>query len=117
MFAVVSRYVAPPVGVASPLLWGTEAHLANLFGDHVTDAHSTPRVYTFRFASAEDFVAYFRRWYGPTLKAFEALDATGQRKLAADLTALAHEHDAHRGDDVAIRSTYLETVLTRRATP
>ena len=117
MFAVVSRYVAPPAGVASPLLWGSEEHLANLFGDQVTEAKSTRRVYTFRFGSAEEYVAYFRRWYGPTLKAFEALDATGQRKLAADLAALAREHDAHRSGDVAIRSTYLETVLTRRTTP
>jgi len=117
MFAVVSRYVAPPVGVASPLLWGTEEHLANLFGDQVIDAKSTQRVYTFRFGSPEEYVAYFRRWYGPTLKAFEALDATGQRKLAADLAALAREHDAHRSGDVAIRSTYLETVLTRRTAP
>jgi hypothetical protein len=74
-------------------------------------------VCTFRFGSAEQYVAYFRRWYGPTLKAFEALDAADQRKLAADLTALALAHDVHRGgDDVAIRSSYLETVLTRTTT-
>jgi ubiquinone/menaquinone biosynthesis C-methylase UbiE len=116
MFGVVSQYVAPPAGVASPVLWGTEEHVAELFGDQIAEAHSTQRVYTFRFASAEEYVAYFRRWYGPTLKAFDALDATGQRKLAADLTALAHDFDTHRSGDVAIRSTYLETVLTRRAT-
>lgn len=117
MFRVVSRYVAPPAGVTSPLLWGTEEHLADLFGDHITESNSTQRAYTFRFSSAQEYVAYFRRWYGPTLKAFEALDAAGQRKLTADLAALARDHDAHRsGDDVAIRSTYLETVLTRRTT-
>lgn len=112
MFRVVSRYVAPPAGVTSPLLWGTEKHLTDLFGDYITEAKSTERVYTFRFNSAEEYVAYFRRWYGPTLKAFDALNAADQRKLAADLTALAHAHDAHRSGDVAIRSTYLETVLT-----
>ena len=117
MFRVVSRYVAPPAGVASPLLWGTEEHLADLFRDQITESNSTQRTYTFRFGSAQEYVAYFRRWYGPTLKAFEALDAADQRKLAADLTALARDHDVHRsGDDVAIRSTYLETVLTRSTT-
>lgn len=115
MFSIVSRYVTPPAGVASPLLWGTEEHLTDLFGDHITEANSTRRVYTFRFTSAEEYVAYFRRWYGPTLKAFEALDATDQRKLAADLTALARDHDVHRSGDVAIGSTYLETVLTVRS--
>jgi ubiquinone/menaquinone biosynthesis C-methylase UbiE len=112
MFRVLSRYVAPPAGVASPLLWGTEEHLADLFGDHITDATSTQRTSTFRFSSADEYVAYFRRWYGPTLKAFETLGATDQRALTADLTALAADHDAHRSGDVAIRSTYLETVLT-----
>ena len=115
MFGVVSRYVAPPAGVASPLLWGTEEHLADLFADTSprrprpsagTPSGSAPR---------QEYVAYFRRWYGPTLKAFEALDATDQRKLAADLTDLALNHDAHRSGDVAIRSTYLETVLTLRS--
>jgi SAM-dependent methyltransferase len=114
MFGVVGRYVAPPAGLASPLLWGTEEHLAQLFGDQIATANSTERAYTFRFSSAEDYVTFFRRWYGPTLKAFQALDGTEQSKLAADLAALARDHDTHRSGDVAIRSTYLETVLTVR---
>ena len=84
----------------------------NLFGDDIAETTSRQRAYTFRFTSAQDYVAYFRRWYGPTLKAFEALDVSGQRSLAADLAALADEHDTHRSGDVAIRSTYLESVLT-----
>jgi ubiquinone/menaquinone biosynthesis C-methylase UbiE len=117
MFRTVSHYVAPPAGVVSPLLWGTEDHLADLFGDQIAEVKSTQRAYTFRFSSAKDYVTYFRRWYGPTLKAFEALDGTDQRKLANDLTALARDHDVHRSGDVAIRSTYLETVLTLRSAP
>jgi ubiquinone/menaquinone biosynthesis C-methylase UbiE len=117
LFRTVSRYVAPPAGVASPLLWGTEEHLTDLFGDQIAEANSTQRVYTFRFGSATDYVAFLRRWYGPTLKAFEALDGTDERKLAADLTALALDHDAHRSGDVAVRSTYLQTVLTLRGAP
>lgn len=117
MFRTISRYVEPPPGVASPLLWGTEEHLADLFGDQIAEANSTQRVYTFRFRSAEDYVTFFRRWYGPTLKAFETLDDADQRKLATDLAALALDHDAHRSGDVAVRSTYLETVLTLRGAP
>lgn len=116
MFRIVSSYVPSPAAVASPLLWGTEEHVADLFGDQIAGMNSSQRVYTFRFRSAEEYVAYFRRWYGPTLKAFEAVSGTDQRKLTTDLTALAREHDAHRSGDVAIRSTYLETVLTRANT-
>lgn len=117
MFRIVGRYVAPPAGVSSPLLWGTEDHLSRLFGDHVASARSTQRVCTFRFTSADEYVALFRRWYGPTLKAFEALDGAQQRKLAADLAALARDHDVRGSGDVAIPSTYLETVLTLKSAP
>jgi len=115
MFRTVGKYVAPPAGVASPLLWGTEDHLAELFGSQLADVRTTERVCTFRFTSADEYVAVFRRWYGPTLKAFAALDKADQRRLAVDLADLASDYDVHQGTgDVAIRSTYLETVLTLR---
>jgi ubiquinone/menaquinone biosynthesis C-methylase UbiE len=117
MFRVVSSYVPPPPGVASPVLWGTEDHLAQLFGQQSAEIHSNERVYTFRFRSAEEYVAVFRRWYGPTLKAFAALDEDAQAGLTADLTALAREFDVHHSGDVAIESTYLETVLQLRGAP
>jgi SAM-dependent methyltransferase len=117
MFRTVGKYVAPPPGVPSPLLWGTEDHLATLFGPRVEVSSSRERTFTFRFLSAEDYVAVFRRWYGPTLKAFDGLAPSEQRRLAADLTALAREYDVHQSGDVAITSTYLETVLTVRDAP
>jgi hypothetical protein len=42
----------------------------------------------FRYRSAEHFIEVFRTYYGPTLKAFAALDAEGQAGLARDLTEL-----------------------------
>jgi len=117
MFRLISTYVAPPPGVASPLLWGTEDHIGTLFGARVERVASIERTYTFRFPSADDFVAVFRRWYGPTLKAFDALSLSDQRKLGADLADLARRHDEHGTGDVAIASTYLESVLSLREAP
>jgi ubiquinone/menaquinone biosynthesis C-methylase UbiE len=115
MFRVITSHVPGPVGVQSPLLWGTEVHLVELFGDAADDIDSVERTCTFRFTSAEEFVAFFRRWYGPTLKAFDALDAAGQSALAADLAALARRYDRHGdGGSIAIGATYLETVFTSR---
>ena len=75
----------------------------------VADARHVERVCTFRFPIAADFVAFFRRWYGPTLKAFAALDEAGRHSLADDLTALAERFDRHDdGGSVAIDATYLE---------
>src|SRR5215472_16483442 len=93
MFAVIARHVPGPPGIASPLLWGTEQHLAGLFGETATDARSVRRTCTLRFTSPEEFVADYRRWYGPTLQAFEALGEDGGAALAADLADLARRWD------------------------
>jgi len=114
MFAVITRHVPAPPGVASPLLWGTEQHLSELFGAAVADARSVRRTCTWRFTTPEEFVSFFRRWYGPTLKAFEALDDHGRTTLAADLVQLARDWDRNHGGSIAIPATYLETVLTLR---
>ena len=115
MFKVITAHVPAPSGVASPLLWGTHDHLNELFGTAVTDVRTEKRTCTLRFTSAEQFVGFFRRWYGPTLKAFEALDEPGQQALAADLTDLARRWDRHAdGGSIALPATYLETVMTLR---
>jgi len=114
MFRVITQHVPGPPGVASPMLWGTEQHLSALFGQAVADAQSVQRTCTWRFTSPEEFVSFFRRWYGPTLKAFEALDDNGRAALAADLTHLARRWDRNGGDSIAIPATYLETILTLR---
>jgi ubiquinone/menaquinone biosynthesis C-methylase UbiE len=115
MFKVITAHVPGPPGVSSPLLWGTQAHIDELFGDAIAHVRSETRTCNFRFESAEDFVAFFRRWYGPTLKAFEALDADGQQALASDLVGLVQRFDRYGdGGSVSIGSTYLESVITLR---
>ena len=115
MFRVVTTHVPAPAGVASPLLWGTEEHLVELFGPSLSSIRSQARECVWRFTSPEEFVAFFRRWYGPTLKAFEALDDIGRTALAADLADLARRFDRNNdGGSIAIPATYLETVITLR---
>jgi SAM-dependent methyltransferase len=114
MFGVIARHVPGPPGVASPLLWGTEQHLSGLFGAAAADARSVRRTCTWRFTSPEEFAAFFRRWYGPALKAFEVLDEDGRAALAADLAHLARRWDRNHGGSIAIPATYLETILTLR---
>ena len=72
------------------------------------------RTFTLRSPSPGQFVADYRRWYGPTLKAFEALDEDGRAALAADLASLARRWDRNDGGSIAIPATYLETILTLR---
>jgi SAM-dependent methyltransferase len=114
MLKVVAAKVPPPPGVASPLLWGTEAHLRELFGDSVESVTCTSRTFHFRHRSAEEFVTFFRTYYGPTLKAFEAVGADGEDELAADLADLARRFAGVEDGPVAIPATWLETVAVRR---
>src|SRR5262245_29088885 len=113
-FRTMAAHVPPPAGVRSPLLWGTESHLRDLFGDDVASLRSSERTFTFRFTSAGEFVWFFRAWYGPTLKAFESLDPGRSDALERDLRRLVCRYDRLGADAVAIPATYLEVVSTRR---
>jgi ubiquinone/menaquinone biosynthesis C-methylase UbiE len=114
LFRTVGAHVPPPPGVQSPMLWGTEAHLRELFGEAIATLEVTERTFTWRFRSAEDFVAFFRLWYGPTLKAFAALEGSGREALELDLVALARRYDRLGTDAIAIPATYTEAVAVRR---
>jgi SAM-dependent methyltransferase len=114
MLKVVAAHVPPVPGLASPLLWGTEPHLRELVGDRVDTLASRERTFTYRFRSAEAFVDYFRRHYGPTVKAFEAVGEAGADALFADLVDLVRRHSRTSTGPVAVPATYLETVAVRR---
>jgi len=113
LFRTVGEHCPPPAGVQSPLLWGTESHLGELFGDHVASLEVVERTFTFRFASAEQFVAFFRRWYGPTVHSFTTLDPSCRNALEHDLIDLARRFDRLHGDAVAIPATYLQAVAVK----
>ena len=114
LFRTVGKHVPPPAGVQSPMLWGTEAHLRELFGDSIASLEVTERTFTFRSTSAEEFVSFFRQWYGPTLKAFAALNDVAADALERDLIELAQRFDRLGTDAIAIPATYTETVAIRR---
>jgi SAM-dependent methyltransferase len=114
LFRTVGAHVPPPAGVRSPMLWGTESHLSELFGDGVVGLETAERTFTFRFRSPEEFVSFFRTWYGPTLKAFAALEGDARDALEHDLVALARRYNRLGDGATAIPSTYIEAVAVRR---
>ena len=114
LFRTVAAHVPPPAGVPSPMLWGTEAHLRELFGDGIASLELNERTFTWRFPSAEEFVTFFRRWYGPTVKAFAALEGTSRDALERDLVSLARRHDRLGTGATAIPATYTEAVAITR---
>jgi SAM-dependent methyltransferase len=116
LFRTVGAHVPPPPGVPSPMLWGTEAYLRDLLGEDIACLEEAERTFTWRFLSADEFVAFFRTWYGPTLKAFAALEGAARDALERDLVALARRFDrlGAGAGAIAIPATYTEAVAVRR---
>jgi SAM-dependent methyltransferase len=114
MFKVVGRYVPPPAGVRSPLEWGTEGRLAELFGDDAK-LEIQPRHFVFRYRSAAEWLNVFRAFYGPTNKAFAAVDDEAASSFEHDLLALADTHNTSTSDTLRVPSEYLEVVATKRS--
>jgi SAM-dependent methyltransferase len=114
LFKQIGAYLPPPAGLQSPALWGTDAHLEALFGSQAREIRSERKHFNFRYRSAAHWVQVFRDTYGPTHKAFAALDATQQARLEADIVALLGEFNTAGAASLVVPSAYIETVITRR---
>jgi SAM-dependent methyltransferase len=112
LFEIVTAYVPPPAGVASPAYWGSDERLAELFPT-VRSIESRRTTFAFRYGSAQHFIDVFRRFYGPTQRAFGLLGASEQERLYADIERLIGEYAQPAGRSIAIPSLYLETVIAR----
>lgn len=114
LFRVIAAYVPPPAGVQSPMLWGSEPRIVELFGPEATDIRCVRRDFNFRYRSAAHWVEVFRSFYGPTLKAYAALDPTRQGRLTEDITALLERLNVGGPNSLVVPGEYLEIVITRK---
>jgi SAM-dependent methyltransferase len=89
MLKLVGRHVPPPPGLRPPTRWGTEEGIRELLGAGAAELAFTTVSVTQRFPSPEYFADFFLAYYGPTLKASQALTEEGRRAFRDDLIALA----------------------------
>lgn len=113
MFRVTAKHAPPPPGVDSPLLWGTEERLRELFGDGISDLRIQRRISRQAFPSADYYLDFFRRYFGPTQAAFERVGEQGEQALIDDLRAYLAEENAAGERALVIEAEYLEVVATR----
>ena len=114
LFKTIGRYIPPPTGMKSPALWGTREHIADLFR-HEASAIDTKIVpFMMRYLSDDHWIEVFRTYYGPVLKAFEALDAKKQAALTEDLKALIARFNVARDGTMVVPSDYLQVVIVKR---
>jgi len=114
LFRTIGRFLPPPAGMKSPALWGTGEHIAELFGRDAYAIGTQVIPFTFRYLSDDHWIEVFRTYYGPVLKAFEALDAQKQAALTQDLKALIARFNVAQDGTMVVPSDYLQVVIIKR---
>ncbi|MEJ7815706.1 MAG: hypothetical protein WKF53_11080, partial [Rubrobacter sp.] len=82
--------------------------------DGVAELRLTKRQYPFHYPfPPSEVVEHFRTYYGPTNRAFAALDGAGQAALRRDLEQLWTEHNSATDSTTRYDSEYLEVIAVR----
>jgi SAM-dependent methyltransferase len=113
LFCVVGRFLAPPAGLQSPILWGSEPHIVELFGPYAADLRCVRRHFNFRYRSAAHWIEVFRKFYGPIHKAFGTLDAAQQSQMTDAIAELLGRRNVAGSSSLIVPGEYLEIVITK----
>jgi ubiquinone/menaquinone biosynthesis C-methylase UbiE len=113
MLRTVGRHVPPPAGLRPATRWGSEEGLRELLAGGVASLQATRQTIVMRFASPEQYLDLFRSYYGPVVKAFEALDESGHQALANDLHQTLLRYARHVDGTLQVPAEYLEVVAVR----
>ena len=107
----------PPEGTISPMTWGVEGNVIERFAaagvpqERVSFARDT---YYFNFPGPpSELLAAIRTYYGPTMNAFEAAEATGREAdLQNELAVLFNGQNVSSSEDLtSIPATFLQVAV------
>jgi SAM-dependent methyltransferase len=109
LFKIMGRYLpAPPDYASPPPLWGSEAHVLELFADTPVEFEFARGVNPWRFDSAEHYVTFMEKHYGPTVKARERLSAEGRwEECRAEILAMADRRNEAPDGSLLMYAEYL----------
>src|SRR6266403_1079810 len=116
---ISSNYTPPPPeGFVSPVAWGVESNVIERFTaagipkDNISFARDT---FTFSFpGTPSQFVDIFRKYYGPTMSAFEAAEKQGRAgELQKQLEELFNSQNTTQ-DGTSIPATFLRVTVERK---
>jgi SAM-dependent methyltransferase len=114
MFKTHGKHVPPPAGMPSPVLWGDETTVHARLDDGIADLQMTREIYPMKYPfPPSDVVEFFRTYYGPSNRAFAALDADGQAALRSDLEQLWSAHNQASDGGTEVAAEYLEVAAIR----
>ncbi len=113
LLKTTQHYAPAPVGVLSPLQWGTEYAVRERLGPGASAIEFRQRLIALEFPSDPVAVANeFLTWYGPTLRAYASLDDDGRKALRSDLETLWRENNRATDGSTYVESEYLEVLVT-----
>jgi SAM-dependent methyltransferase len=111
--ALNARYVLPPPAPHSPLEWGTEARLRELFGPGVSGLRAPERHFVVWHPSVEHWVEHTSRYSPTAVTVLAALEPGERERYLGDLAELARRHNQATDGRLAFRFDYLEVVAFR----
>ncbi len=114
IFQTIEKYIPSAADVRSPMLWGTEERVRELFGDHVTSLRLQKRNFLWRYRSSQHWLEVFSTCFGPIVTTLKTLDSASGERFAHDLLTMVEQANlAHDGTLVAA-AEYLEVVAVRK---
>jgi ubiquinone/menaquinone biosynthesis C-methylase UbiE len=97
-FGILAPHMPPPPpGALPPLMWGSEEHVRELFGDRVTSLEMTRKEYVERAASPRDYREVFKATFGPAVAIYASLADQPERAAALDRDFLEFATRSNRG--------------------
>lgn len=115
MFKIHGRHVPPPAIMSPPVAWGDEETVRQRFKDGISHLKVRRHLYPFRYPfPPAQVVEFFRTFYGPTYKAFAALDDGKQSALRAELEQLWTTQNTATDGTTFIEAEYLEVIAIRQ---
>jgi ubiquinone/menaquinone biosynthesis C-methylase UbiE len=108
----------PPEGFVSPVTWGIEEHIIERFGKAGVSREKISMVKdTYTFISSKkspaDFIDAIKRFYGPTMNAYEAAEKNGRvEELHNQLLQLAHAHNHATDGGTSIPATFMRVTVS-----
>jgi ubiquinone/menaquinone biosynthesis C-methylase UbiE len=97
IFAVVAPYMHAPPPDGLSLLWGTEDHVRQLFGDRIESLEMSERTFTERAPSPQAYVDLYKETFGPVVSVYEALQSEPDRAEQLDREFLAFAEHSNQG--------------------
>jgi ubiquinone/menaquinone biosynthesis C-methylase UbiE len=118
LLKISSSYTPPPPeGFVSPMTWGVDAHITERFAEAGIPKEKISMIKdTYHFVSPDkspaQVVEAFRRFYGPTMNAFEAAERNNKEtELHNQLLELATAQNKDTNGGTSIPATFLRVTV------